>query len=84
MNNNKKIKTNNDNIMDDDQLVGFVPYVVYKALGRKSKDMLKLTKVLTNNKEYDILFEVLDNINKENIMMILLLKMYMSYLVQLM
>jgi|SRR5690625_16357 len=64
---NKKFKTNNDIVMDDDQLVGFVPYVVYKALGRKSEDALKLTKVLTNNKEYDILFEILDNINKENI-----------------
>jgi len=64
---NKRLKINNEISLDDDQLVGFVPYVVYKALNKSSSDALKLTNVLTNNEDYKYLFDILDNVNKENI-----------------
>lgn len=46
--------------MDDDQLVGFIPYIAYKALNMQVKEALKLTLVLTNNNNYELYFKALD------------------------
>lgn len=63
-----ELSKNNKFEMKDDQLVGFVPYIVYKALKLDVYDALKLTKVLTNNKDYEILYNILENVNKDNIL----------------
>lgn len=46
--------------MDDDQLVGFVPYIVSKALNEPVDKALSLAHLLTNNKDYDYYFNALD------------------------
>lgn len=56
------LKLNNPLIMDDDQLVGFVPYIVYKALNKNTNEAFKLTEVLTNNQDYSGFFKAFDDI----------------------
>lgn len=58
----KDFKTPANIVLDDDQLVGFVPYIVYKALGKSLDEAYELTKVLTNNDDYYFYFEMFDYI----------------------
>jgi hypothetical protein len=54
--------------VNDQQMVGFVPYIVFKALGRSSEDAFEFAQIYTNEKFYlecfnmlDLLFEKLEN-----------------------
>ncbi|MDD2574989.1 MAG: hypothetical protein PHD47_00810 [Acholeplasmataceae bacterium] len=46
-------------LMDDDQLVGFIPLIVAIALNKPSNEALNLTYVLTNNPHYKNYFEAI-------------------------
>lgn len=59
--NNKDLIT-----LNDDQLVGFMPYLAAKALNKSNEEAFEFTKVLTNDQTYFELFKLFDTISKKN------------------
>jgi hypothetical protein len=48
--------------LNDDQLVGFVPYLALKALGRNKDQAFEYAKVLTSNEDYSALYHFFDSL----------------------
>lgn len=61
----KEMKNDNLAPINDDQLVGFAPYIVSKALGKSNEEAFYLTSVLTDDKTYLDLYYVLDKITSK-------------------
>lgn len=61
---NKILKIEDNLIMDDDQLVGFIPYIICKVFNKSNEEAIKLTEVLTNNNDYLLFFKAFDEITK--------------------
>ncbi|HKL47949.1 MAG TPA: ADP-ribosylglycohydrolase family protein [Candidatus Izemoplasmatales bacterium] len=48
--------------MNDQQMVGFVPYIVFKALDKSSEDAMNFTKIYSNESFYFDCFSMLDRL----------------------
>lgn len=51
--------------IDDDQLVGFIPYIIAKAYNLTNEYAYKLASILTKNNDYIIFYEIFDILIKE-------------------
>lgn len=56
----KDLKINNDYEIDDDQLVGFIPYIIAKAYSLDNEYAFSLAKLLTTNLDYLRFYEIFD------------------------
>jgi hypothetical protein len=59
----KQLKINQEvQIMNDDQLVGFIPYIVCKTLNLETSKAIELSNVLTNIDDYAKFFDLFDSL----------------------
>ncbi len=52
--------TNEPLAMDDDELIGFIPYIVAKIHGKTNDEAYELAKVFTHNEDYRAFYDVFD------------------------
>lgn len=56
----KALKRENNYLIDDDQLVGFIPYIIKLAYNLDNEDAFSLASLLTSNKDYLSFYHIFD------------------------